>query len=235
MALIRVNPTRMELTRLKKRLVTARRGHKLLKDKRDDLMKQFLDLVRRNKELREQVEEKIMGVYEGFVVASAVMSPAMLEEALMLPKEHVQLDVDSKNMMSVNVPIFRFEASNTDDIYSYGFVNTSGELDDSVAALKEVLPLMLELAQMEKSAQLLAEEIEKTRRRVNALEYVKIPQMQESIKYISMKLDENERSNTIRLMKVKDMLLKEAIEEKREADARAVEAFGGHLEDPESV
>lgn len=212
MALMRVNPTRMELSRLKKRLVTARRGHKLLKDKRDDLMKQFLDLVRRNKELREQVEEKIMGVYEGFVVASAVMSPPMLEEALMLPKEHVQLDVGTKNMMSVNVPVFRFEASNTDDIYSYGFVNTSGELDDSVAALKEVLPLMLELAQMEKSAQLLAEEIEKTRRRVNALEYVQIPSLQETIKYITMKLDENERGNLARLMKVKDMMIAQARE-----------------------
>ena len=209
MALIRVNPTRMELSRLKKRLTTARRGHKLLKDKRDDLMKQFLDLVRRNKELREQVEEKIMGVYEGFVVASAVMSPPMLEEALMLPKEQVELNVGTKNMMSVNVPIFQFEASNTEDIYSYGFVNTSGELDDSVAALKEVLPLMLELAQMEKSAQLLAEEIEKTRRRVNALEYVQIPSLQETIKYITMKLDENERGNLARLMKVKDMMIAE--------------------------
>ena len=156
-----------------------------------------------------QVEEKIMGVYEGFVVASAVMSPPMLEEALMLPKEQVELNVGTKNMMSVNVPIFQFEASNTEDIYSYGFVNTSGELDDSVAALKEVLPLMLELAQMEKSAQLLAEEIEKTRRRVNALEYVQIPSLQETIKYITMKLDENERGNLARLMKVKDMMIAE--------------------------
>jgi len=210
MALMRVNPTRMELTRLKKRLNTSMRGHKLLKDKRDDLMKQFLDLVRRNKELREEVESKIMGVYDGFVVASAVMSPASLEEALMLPKEQVAMDVGSKNIMSVNVPVFQFGESNVEDIYSYGFVDTSGELDASVAALKDVLPALLELAQMEKSAQLLAEEIEKTRRRVNALEYVQIPSLRETIKYITMKLDENERSNTVRLMKIKDMMIEQS-------------------------
>ena len=208
MAVMQVNPTRMELTRLKKRLQTSLRGHKLLKDKRDDLMKKFLELVRKNKELREQVEQKIMGVYEGFVVASAVMSPNMLEEALMLPKAQVELDMDTVNIMSVSVPVFKFSQSAAgEDIYSYGFVSTSGELDDSVAALKEVLPLMLELAQMEKSAQLLAEEIEKTRRRVNALEYVQIPSLQETIKSISMKLDENERGNLARLMKIKDMMV----------------------------
>ena len=208
MAIMQVNPTRMELTRLKKRLQTSMRGHKLLKDKRDDLMKKFLELVRRNKELREQVEQKIMSVYDGFVIASAVMSPSMLEEALMLPKTQVELDLDTRNVMSVTVPVFQFsQASEGEDIYSYGFVSTSGELDDSVAALREVLPLMLELAQMEKSAQLLAEEIEKTRRRVNALEYVQIPSLQETIKSISMKLDENERGNLARLMKIKDMMI----------------------------
>ena len=210
MALMRVNPTRMELTKLKQRLKTATRGHKLLKDKRDDLMKKFLELVRKNKELREEVEQKIAGVYDGFLIASAVMSPAMLEEALMLPKQQIELDVGTKNIMSVNVPVFQFESADVEDIYSYGFVETSGELDASVAALKEVLPALLELAQMEKSAQLLAEEIEKTRRRVNALEYVQIPSLQETIKYISMKLDENERGNLSRLMKVKDMMIEQA-------------------------
>ncbi len=210
MALMRVNPTRMELSRLKQRLKTAMRGHKLLKDKRDDLMKKFLELVRKNKELREEVEAKIMGVYDGFVIASAVMSPASLEEALMLPKQHIELDVGTQNVMSVNVPIFSFGTGDTEDIYSYGFVDTSGELDASVAALKEVLPYLLELAQMEKSAQLLAEEIEKTRRRVNALEHVQIPSLQETIKYITMKLDENERSNLARLMKIKDMMVEQA-------------------------
>ncbi|MEG1875574.1 MAG: V-type ATP synthase subunit D [Angelakisella sp.] len=208
MAVLQVNPTRMELGRLKKRLKTSTRGHKLLKDKRDDLMKKFLELVRRNKELREQVEQKIMAVYDGFAIASAVMSPEMLEEALMLPKEQIEFEVGSANVMSVEVPVFRFSGSGgVDDITPYGFAYTSGELDDSVAALKEVLPLMLELAQMEKSAQLLAEEIEKTRRRVNALEYVQIPSLQETIKSITMKLDENERGNLARLMKIKDMMV----------------------------
>lgn len=213
MAILQVNPTRMELTRLKKRLQTSMRGHKLLKDKRDDLMKKFLELVRKNKELREQVEREIMGVYDGFVIASAVMSPNMLEEALMLPKAKVELEISTTNVMSVRVPAFRFsQASKGEDIYSYGFVYTSGELDDSVDALREVLPLMLELAQMEKSAQLLAEEIEKTRRRVNALEYVQIPSLQETIKSISMKLDENERGNLARLMKIKDMMIAQSRE-----------------------
>ena len=172
MAIMQVNPTRMELTRLKTRLKTSMRGHSLLKNKRDDLMKKFLEQVRRNKELREQVEQMIMGVYDGFAIAGAVMSPNMLEEALMLPKEQVELDITTQNVMSVDVPVFHFSrsADEEEDISPYGFAFTSGELDDSVAALKKVLPLMLELAQMEKSAQLLAEEIEKTRRRVNALE-----------------------------------------------------------------
>lgn len=210
MAVLQVNPTRMELSRLKKRLKTSTRGHSLLKDKRDDLMKRFLELVRKNKELREQVEQQMKNVYEGFTIASAVMSPEMLEEALMLPKEQVELEIGTANLMSVNVPVFNFSRSGGEaDIYPYGFAFTSGELDDSVAALKNVLPSLLELAQMEKSAQMLAEEIEKTRRRVNALEYVQIPTLQETIKSISMKLEENERGNTSRLMKIKDMMVAE--------------------------
>ncbi|MCI8816021.1 MAG: V-type ATP synthase subunit D [Angelakisella sp.] len=214
MAVMQVNPTRMELSRLKNRLKTSMRGHSLLKNKRDDLMKKFLEQVRRNKELREQVEQMIMGVYDGFAIAGAVMSPNMLEEALMLPKEQVELDITSQNVMSVDVPVFHFSrsADEEEDISPYGFTYTSGELDDSVAALKKVLPLMLELAQMEKSAQLLAEEIEKTRRRVNALEYVQIPSLQETIKSIAMKLDENERGNLARLMKIKDMMVQQSRE-----------------------
>lgn len=211
MAVLQVNPTRMELTRLKRRLQTSMRGHSLLKDKRDDLMKKFLELVRQNKELREQVEQKIMGVYEGFAIASAVMSPGMLEEALMLPKDQVELDISTANMMSVQVPVFTFHHSGGQGgMYPYGFAFTSGELDDSVAALSQVLPLLLQLAEKEKTAQLLAEEIEKTRRRVNALEYVQIPTLQETIKSIASKLEENERSNTARLMKIKDMMVAEA-------------------------
>ncbi|MDQ2085130.1 V-type ATP synthase subunit D [Herbivorax sp. ANBcel31] len=212
MAVMRVNPTRMELTRLKKRLKVARRGHKLLKDKRDELMKKFLDLVRKNKELREKVEDMLMKVHENFLIARAVMSSESLEGALMFPKQGISLDVSTQNIMSVDVPVLDYKMSSSEesDIYPYGFATTSGELDSAIGTLAEVLPAILELAQMEKSSQLLAQEIEKTRRRVNALEYVLIPQLTDTIKYITMKLEENERGNLTRLMKVKDMMLEEA-------------------------
>ena len=218
-----VNPTRMELTRLKQRLRTATRGHKLLKDKRDELMKQFMDVVRENRALRRRVEEALMRAHGSFTVAAAIMSPEMLEQSLMCPKQSVELDMTFENVMSVNVPEYHFRTKNDDpsQIYPYGFAQTSGELDDAVTELSGVFQDMLKLAQIEKTSQLLAEEIEKTRRRVNALEYVKIPQMQENIKYITMKLDENERANTIRLMKVKDMILKQTLEQKRAQTARA--------------
>lgn len=212
MAQAHVNPTRMELTRLKKKLKTAIRGHKLLKDKRDELMRQFLDLVRENKVLREKVEQGIREANKNFVLARAVMQEEMLDAALLVPKQEVFLKTSTKNVMSVDIPVFEYQTKTPDanDIYSYGFAFTSSELDDSVKALSEVLPDMLRLAECEKSCQLMAAEIEKTRRRVNALEHVMIPGMQESIKYIIMKLDENERSTQIRLMKVKDMMLEQA-------------------------
>ena len=214
---VAVNPTRMELTRLKGKLRTAQRGHKLLKDKRDELMKQFLETVREVRSLRAEVEEDLMKVHGSFTVASALMSSQALEQALMYPKQSVELTMTFQNIMSVNVPVYDFQTKTKSDadIYPYGFAATSGELDAAVDALGHVFRKMLKLAQIEKSAQLMAEEIEKTRRRVNALEYVKIPEMQESIKYITMKLEENERANTIRLMKVKDMVLKDAVEERR--------------------
>ena len=224
-----INPTRQELNRLKNRLRTSIRGHKLLKDKRDELMKQFMDVVRENRALRKRVEEGLMKAHGAFTVAAALMSPEMLEQSLLYPKQSVELDMTFQNIMSVDVPRYQFRTSSQDpgEVYPYGFAQTSGELDDAVDALSRVLSDMLRLAEIEKTSQLLAEEIEKTRRRVNALEYVKIPEMQANIKYITMKLDENERSNTIRLMKVKDMILKEAIQEKREETAQAIEAFGG--------
>ncbi len=220
---VAVNPTRMELTRLKGKLRTAQRGHKLLKDKRDELMKQFLDTVREVRALRAEVEDELMTVHGSFTVAAALMSSQALEQALVYPKQSVELTMTFRNVMSVNVPIydFRTKTKSDADIYPYGFAATSGELDAAVDALGKVFRKMLKLAQSEKAAQLMAEEIEKTRRRVNALEYVKIPEMQESIKYITMKLEENERANTIRLMKVKDMVLKDAIEERRARDAAA--------------
>ena len=211
----------MELTRLKARLRTAQRGHKLLKDKRDELMKQFMDVVREDRALREKVEQALTRAYGSFTVASALMSPEMLEQALLCPRQSVSLDMSSENVMSVEVPRYEFKLASEDsgDIYPYGFAQTSGELDDAVRELGDILSDLLRLAEVEKATQLLAAEIERTRRRVNALEYVKIPQMQQSIKYITMKLDENERANTIRLMKVKDLILQEAIEERRELDA----------------
>ncbi len=221
MAIMRVNPTRMELTRLKKRLITAVRGHKLLKDKRDELMRQFLEIVRKNRVLREKVEQGIIEANKHFVIARSVMQNEVLSTALMLPKQQVGLQVGNKNIMSVNIPVFdiKTKTDNADDIYSYGLAFTSGELDDAVLNLSRVLPDMLALAESEKSAQLLAAEIEKTRRRVNALEHVMIPDLQATIKYITMKLDESERSNLTRLMKVKDMMIEQNIREHQQRDA----------------
>ena len=229
MANTTVSATRMELTRLKGRLKTAIRGHKLLKDKRDELMKQFLDVVRENREVRKRVEDGLRRAHGSFTVASALMSAEMLEQALLYPKQSVELRMTTRNIMSVNVPEYHFSTAGggAGDIYPYGFATTSCELDGAVDALSQVFQDMLRLAQIEKTTQLLAEEIEKTRRRVNALEYVMIPQMQASIKYISMKLEENDRNTTIRLMKVKDMMLQQTIEAKRRADAEAIAAASG--------
>ena len=229
-----INPTRMELTRLKGKLRTAQRGHKLLKDKRDELMKQFLDTVREVRSLRSEVEEELMTVHDAFTVASALMSSQALEQALLYPKQSVKLTQTTKNIMSVNVPVYDFQTQTRSDadIYPYGFAATSGELDTAVDALGKVFRKMRKLAEVEKTSQLLAEEIEKTRRRVNALEYVVIPDTQEAIRYITMKLDENDRATTTRLMKVKDMLLKEAIEDRRGQDAKAVKAFSSTAASP---
>lgn len=207
-----VNPTRMELTRQKKKLQTAIRGHKLLKDKRDELMRQFLDKVRENKALREEVEKGILESNKKFLLARAGMDDEVLNTALLAPKQEISLESSTKNVMSVDIPQFSFKTRTPDpnDIFSYGFAYTTGDLDDAIQSLSVVFTDMLKLAEIEKSCQLMAVEIEKTRRRVNALEHVMIPEAQANIKYITMKLDENERSTQIRLMKVKDMMLKEA-------------------------
>ena len=207
-----ITPTRMVLNQQKARLKTARKGHKLMKDKCDELMRQFMDIVRQNKELRLKVEEGMTAAFKSLQVASAIMSPDMLEQALLYPRQSVELDVKYKNIMSVNVPQYSFRTKNDDpsEIYPYGFAQTSGELDDALDKLAHVSEDMLQLAQVEKSTQLLAQEIEKTRRRVNALEYVMIPEFEETIKYIQMKLDENESSTKVRLLKVKDMVLKDS-------------------------
>ena len=216
MANTTVSATRMELTRLKGRLKTATRGHKLLKDKRDELMKQFLDVVRENREIRQRVEEGLKQAHASFTVASALMSAEMLEQSLLYPKQSVELGMTTKNIMSVNVPLFSYEikaatksgeGGDDTDIYPYGFAYTTADLDLAVEESTALLPLMIRLAEVEKTADMLADEIEKTRRRVNALEYIMIPQFEAKIKEITLKLEENERGNTTRLMKVKDMML----------------------------
>ena len=202
----------MELTNLKRKLATARRGHKLLKDKRDELMRRFMEMVRENKALRKRVEEKIAHANAHMALARSVMGDAEIEAALMIPMQQMEVEIAEKNVMSVLIPKYTASLRSSDaaDIYPYGFAFTSSELDGAVRYLSDILPELLQLAELEKSCQLMAAEIEKTRRRVNALEHVMIPQYVETIRYITMKLDENERGNTTRIMKVKDMMLKEA-------------------------
>ena len=211
MAKLKVNPTRMALSELKLRLVTAKRGHKLLKDKQDELMRQFINLIKENKKLRMEVEKELSESFKSFLLASATMSPLFLESAVSFPKEKLSVEIKSKNIMSVNVPEMKFVKEEMEgSIFPYGFVQTSAELDDTVMKLQKVLDNLLSLAEIEKSCQLMADEIEKTRRRVNALEYSTIPNLEETVKDIRMKVDENERATITRLMKVKQMLEKNA-------------------------
>ena len=212
MASSQIIPTRMELSRIKDKLAVARKGHKLLKDKRDELMRQFLIMVRENMELRKHVEEGIRQANINFVVAKAGMDAETLNTALMAAKQKVTLGVSTKNVMSVNIPVFdvRTKTESETDIYSYGYAFTSSDLDGAIKSLADIRDDMILLAEKEKACKLMAAEIEKTRRRVNALEHVIIPEAQKNIKYISMKLEETARDNTIRLIKVKDMVLEDA-------------------------
>lgn len=204
-AMMQVKPTRMELSNLKKRRTVAIRGHKMMKDKRDELVRRFIVLARRNKDLRLEVEEKLQLAMKSFVLARAMMSNAEIEEALLYPARAISVEADKQSILSIPVPKLSMD---TQDgfVYPYGFASTGADLDGAVQALAEILPLMLELAETEKACSRLADEIEKTRRRVNALEYVMIPQFDETIHRIQMKLEENERGNLTRLMKTKDML-----------------------------
>ena len=211
MAKLNVNPTRMALSNLKGRLVTAKRGHKLLKDKQDELMRRFIEMIRKNKKLRLEVEEELSNSFKSFLLASAVMSPEFLEQAVAFPKEQVSVAIETKNVMSVNIPKMEFDRTGSSGaIFPYGYAQTSSELDDAILELHSVMDMLLELAEVEKACQLMADEIEKTRRRVNALEYRTIPDLEETIKFIRMKLDENERATITRLMKVKDIIAKQA-------------------------
>ena len=199
-----VSPTRMELIKLKRKIITARRGHKLLKEKRDGLMKQFLSTIKEAKNLRETIEKKLSQAFKAFVFASAEMRPEVINEALAVPAKKTSLEVSTKNVMSVNVPIFDYKAEG--DFLSYSLATTGAELDESLESFSDVLEDMVKLAQIEHSAKLMAQEIEKTRRRVNALEYVFIPSMDETIKYITAKLNEQERGTIVALMGVKEMI-----------------------------
>lgn len=202
-----VNPTRMELTNTKRRLKTAVRGHKLMRDKRDEMVRRFMEVIRQNKELRLRMESELEGALKAFAMARAMMEPEALENAVLFPARRVEIETGLRNVMSVEVPriqITRNEA--IEDQLPYGYAMTSAQLDGAIETIADMLPLLLSLAEVEKTCDRLADEIEKTRRRVNALEYVMIPQMEETIRYITMKLDENERGTLTRLMKVKSMI-----------------------------
>ena len=210
MAKLNVNPTRMELSRLKVRLKTATSGHKLLKDKQDELMRQFIGLVKENRKLRLKVEGKLQDSFKDFLLARGVMSDEMLEDAITFSQQELGVDIETKNVMSVNVPKMTFNQTESDKVaYPYGYAQTSADLDDAIEGLSKVMRNLLELAEVEEACQLMADEVEKTRRRVNALEYMTIPQLKETIRFIQMKLDENERGSITRLMKVKDMMAKD--------------------------
>ncbi|HNZ77472.1 MAG TPA: V-type ATP synthase subunit D [Bacilli bacterium] len=209
MSLMRVNPTRMELTRLKRQLATAKRGHKLLKDKQDEMIRQFMLLIRKNRSLRIEVEEALSQIMKKFSMAKLKMSRVGMIEAMMVPSQATTIEVGSKSVMNIRIPTIKYETQKAIDL-TYGFAFTPSELDQSIIDLSHLLPKMIELAQLDKSCDMLSKEIEKTRRRVNAIEFIMIPDMTESIRYIQMKLEDNERSNIIRLMKSKEIILEKA-------------------------
>lgn len=203
---LNVNPTRMELTNLKARQNTAIRGHKLLKDKSDEMVRQFMLLIKKNQNLRKQVEKELHEVLQGFLLAKAVSDETVVSQSLSLPVTNLSIEVSSKNIMSVNVPNIKIEKKGSENIFPYSFSNITSEIDDSIVMLSELSDKLIKLAEVEKTCNMLANEIERNRRRVNALEYVMIPQIENTIKYITMKLDESERSNIVRLMKVKEII-----------------------------
>lgn len=228
MAKAAVSPNRMELMRLKKELNTARRGHKMLKDKRDELMRQFMDIIRDNQRLRKEVDVRLNKASEGMALAAAIMSPETLQEALLLSQEKRTVDVGEKAIMGVHVPQFELSDQQiTNTGLAYGLAQTTEDLDQTVDELVAAVPDLLELAQVEKTVQMLASEIEKTRRRVNSLEYVMIPALERQIHSIIMKMEENERGNLTRLMKVKDMIIQREILARREADAQVASECSG--------
>ena len=207
MAKLNVKPTRMELINLKRQVFTASRGHKLLKDKQDGLMQKFMEIIREARATREEVEKRLQQAFLNFMHASSMMNPKMLESVLMFPAMKISLSVETKNVMSVRIPNFTLHQEG--NLLSYGFLQTSGELDQALKTFQEVFPLLIKLAQIEKQAERLAEETEKTRRRVNALEHMLIPNLKETVKFISMKLNEAERAAVVTVMAIKAGIEKE--------------------------
>ena len=203
MAILRVNPTRMELLRLKKKIKVAQRGHKLLKEKRDGLMKEFLSVISRAKSLREEIDEKMKKAFKCFIYASAYQHPIATYEAILASDAKVDLEVKIKNIMSVKIP--EFNISRKGDIFNYSFMNTSGNFDLALKYFDEILQFLVKLVEIEKIIDLMAEEIEKTRRRVNALEHILIPNLKDTSKYILLKLDELERGSKLSLMRLKEI------------------------------
>ncbi|MFH1284846.1 MAG: V-type ATP synthase subunit D [Candidatus Peregrinibacteria bacterium] len=204
MAKLNTKPTRMELLNLKRRLKSAQRGHKLLKDKQDGLMQKFMEIIKEAKSLRREIEEKLSRAFKNFMQASSMMLPEMLESALLYPSAKTQLEVSTKNVMSVHIPYFKLHQEG--DILNYGYLQTSAELDMALSAFQDVFPLLVKLAEIEKQAERLAAELETTRRRVNALEYKLIPDLKETVKFITMKLAESERSTIVGVMRIKAMI-----------------------------
>lgn len=212
MALINVNPTRMALMDLKRRHKSAKRGHKLLKDKQDGLMQQFMGIIKQAKALREEVEEELGNVFKQFLAASAWMTDAQLQNALSSPQAKIALEVETKSVMSVKIPNFSIAKEGT--IKSYGYAGTNAMFDEAVEALEKVFEVLINLAQIEKQAEAMAIELETTRRRVNALEHKMIPDLEQTVKYIKMKLDESERAGIIATMRIKASLEEQEMQEK---------------------
>ena len=205
MALLKVNPTRIALLRLKKELKVAKKGHKLLKDKRDGLVKKFMAVIYETRDLRQSVEERLGSAFDSYTRATSLIAKAALDTALMVPNAKIDLEVDIKSVMSVKIPEFKVDKSGS--AFSYGMLETTGDLDNAMVKFDTIFVDILKLAQLEKTAENLAEEIEKTRRRVSALENVRIPNLEETIKFITMQLDERNRDAVVSTMRVKAMIL----------------------------
>jgi V/A-type H+-transporting ATPase subunit D len=204
MAILNVNPTRMAMLGLKKKIKSAKRGHKLLKDKQDGLMQKFMEIIREAKRMREEVEEKLGAAFKNFIRAGSIMEEEFLEGALLFSTAKTELSVKTKNVMSVRIPQFTLKTEG--EAINYGYLQTSGELDIALQSFQDVFPLLIQLAEIEKSAEALADELEKTRRRVNALEYRMIPDLEDTIKFIKMKLGEMERGAVVNTMIVKEKI-----------------------------